>query len=310
VLAALPPLAADPSASRTVAGPRAAEGPAATPAGQAAVVDAGTFTVFQGATRLGREEFAIRRLPPPDGGFVATGTVVYADRRLIPLLRTDASGAPLRYQLEVERGARRQELLTLEISRQRARVHIQSLRGESDRELLVPAKVRLLETDLFAHYYFIARPPAAGMSPEDAPGVGASGAPIALLLPSSGDVEPATVRMVAPRETVQIGGQPVSAVHIQITVLGPGGPAGATGAGGTMGEPGRTEPRGGAQRALAPGAQSGNGGNGGNGGRRVTGEPLAGPEDVRDVWTDDTGRVLRVTLPARGISAIRDEIPH
>ena len=69
---------------------------------QVAVVDEGSFTISHNGSRIGREEFAIRRTPNPGGDvLVANATVVYTDRRVSPALQTDAAGAPLRYQVEV-----------------------------------------------------------------------------------------------------------------------------------------------------------------------------------------------------------------
>jgi len=32
--------------------------------------------------------------------------------------------------------------------------------------------------------------------------------------------------------------------------------------------------------------------------------------DLRLVWTDVEGRLLRLTIPARNLEAIRDDVPH
>src|SRR5581483_11885268 len=49
---------------------------------QPGVVDAGSFTIFRGEAKVGREEFTIRMAPAPDAGYVVSGTALYADRRI------------------------------------------------------------------------------------------------------------------------------------------------------------------------------------------------------------------------------------
>lgn len=67
---------------------------------QSGIADAGSFTVLQGGSKVGKEVFTIHRLPPPDGGYLVEGSAVYLTRRLVPVLRTDSGGTPMRYQLD------------------------------------------------------------------------------------------------------------------------------------------------------------------------------------------------------------------
>ena len=83
-------------------------GLAITPAAaQVKVLDEGSFTITDRGARIGREEFRIRLTPGPQGGLVvASATVAYDERRLVPILRTDSAGTPLEYMVEQRRGTR------------------------------------------------------------------------------------------------------------------------------------------------------------------------------------------------------------
>jgi hypothetical protein len=114
---------------------------------QVAVVDEGSFTISHNGTRIGREEFAIRRTPNPGGDvLVANATVIYTDRRLSPALQTDAAGAPLRYQVEVSAGADVQERLQGRVGRGRFSAQLRTPRGESAREYVVADGALILVT--------------------------------------------------------------------------------------------------------------------------------------------------------------------
>ena len=135
-------------------------------AAQVAVVDEGSFTIAHHGTRIGREEFAIRRTPGPGGDvLVANATVVYTDRRLSPALQTDAAGAPLRYQVEVSAGADVQERLQGRVGRGRFSAQLRTPRGESAREYVVADGALILYDDVFHQYYFVARAGRTGTLP-------------------------------------------------------------------------------------------------------------------------------------------------
>lgn len=208
-------------------------------AAQVAVVDEGSFTISREGSRIGREEFAIRRTPNPGGDvLVANATAVYTDRRLSPALQTDAAGAPLRYQVEVIVGGDVQERLQGRVGRGRFSAQLRTPRGESAREYVVADGALILDDDVFHQYYFLARAGRTGLVP-----------------------------VVVPRRNVQVtmrvDNQGADAVVID------GNRLSAT--------------------------------------RYVMTEPEG---STRRIWVDGEGRVLKVTLDARGITALRDSPPR
>lgn len=211
------------------------------------MIDAGSYTLLQGAAKVGREVFTIREASPPDGGFLEDGSAAYSSHRLMPALRTDTSGATLRYRVEELVADRRQELLTVQVSRGHGSERVQTPRGESATEFMVAPGTRLLDDDVFAQYYFIARAQVRGQFP-----TAGESAVVPLILPRrSGPVVAATVTVVG-NERVEVGGAPQPAIHLRIAPSG---------------------------------------------------------SEVREVWADPEGRVLRIAIPSRGLVAVRDEMP-
>jgi hypothetical protein len=206
---------------------------------QVAVVDEGSFTISHNSTRIGREEFAIRRTPNPGGDvLVANATVVYTDRRLSPALQTDAAGAPLRYQVEVSAGADVQERLQGRLGRGRFSAQLRTPRGESAREYVVADGALILDDDVFHQYYFLARAGRTGAVP-----------------------------VVVPRRNVQLTMRVENEGADAVTIDG--------------------------NRISAT--------------RYAMTEPDGAK---RRIWVDSDGRVLKVSLDARGITATRDEPPR
>jgi hypothetical protein len=218
----------------------------AVPVAQTAVTDAGSFTVLQAGAKVGREVFTIRKAPPPDAGYLTEGSVVFSTRRLVPALRTDSTGAPLRYDLDEFASDRRQRQLTLQIARGRGTEHVQTGRGESGTEFMVGPDARLLDDDVFAQYYFIARS-IVRSDPHDA----GQRRVVSVLIPRRGGTVVAAVTVVGD-ERLDIGGQTRPAIHIRIELAA---------------------------------------------------------DDVRDIWADAEGRVLRIAIPARRLVALRDDVP-
>jgi hypothetical protein len=206
---------------------------------QVAVVDEGSFTISRDGTRIGREEFAIRRTPNPGGDvLVANATVVYTDRRLSPALQTDAAGAPLRYQVEVTVGSDVQERLQGRVGRGRFSAQLRTPRGESAREYVVADGALILDDDVFHQYYFLARAGRTGLVP-----------------------------VVVPRRNVQVTMRVDNEGADAVTIRG--------------------------NRLAAT--------------RYAMTEPDG---STRRIWVDGDGRVLRVTLDARNITALRDDPPR
>jgi hypothetical protein len=212
---------------------------------QGPVVDAGSFTVLQGGAKIGREVFTIRQAPAPDAGYLVEGAAVHPTRRLLPVLRTDSSGAPLRYEVEELVADRRQQQTTLQIVRGHGSERVQTRHGESASEFKVDPAARLLDDDIFAQYYFLVRAVLARHL-----GTGQV-ATVPLLIPSRAGTVVAPITIVG-EESVEIAGASRAAVHLRI-------------------------------------------------------EPAGG--QARDVWGDPQGRVLRVSIPARGLVVLRDDLP-
>ena len=208
-------------------------------AAQVAVVDEGSFTISREGSRIGREEFAIRRTPNPGGDvLVANATAVYTDRRLSPALQTDAAGAPLRYQVEVVVGGDVQERLQGRVGRGRFSAQLRTPRGESAREYVVADGALILDDDVFHQYYFLARAGRTGLVP-----------------------------VVVPRRNVQVTMRVDNEGADAVVIDG--------------------------NRLSAT--------------RYVMTEPDG---STRRIWVDGEGRVLKVTLEARGITALRDRPPR
>ncbi len=132
---------------------------AATPAAaQVSTVDEGSFTITQNGTRVGREDFRIRRTPTSDTSvnFVASATVDLGGRQLAPDLRTDTHGGLLAYRVEVRSGAQMQERLKGSVERGLFTAVLTTPRGEAAREYMVSDGAVILDDDVYHQYYFLA----------------------------------------------------------------------------------------------------------------------------------------------------------
>ena len=125
---------------------------------QVTVIDEGTFTLSVAGERIGREDFSIRTTR--SGGvvsFVAQGTVLTGERRLVVALNLDSVGAPTRLQSETRDGA-----TIIESYRGRLERGIWSGRafradGESARELLFPSGALATDDRLVHHLWLVMR---------------------------------------------------------------------------------------------------------------------------------------------------------
>lgn len=121
-------------------------------------LDQGSFTITVGGQRVGREDFSIVGTPGASGiEYVAKGTVAFADRRLNPALRSDSTGAPSNYQIEIKGTTTGSERWSGTIARGRVSANIKSARGESAREYIVTDGAIILDDDVFHQYYFLAK---------------------------------------------------------------------------------------------------------------------------------------------------------
>lgn len=204
---------------------------------QVATLDEGSFVITVNGARVGREDFRIRSTPGANGPeIVATATVSYADRRVLPQMRADKNGVPVQYVVEVKNGPSVGERVTGMVGRGRVSAHLRTPRGESANEFVVSPGALVIDDDVFHQYYFLVK----------------RSGPVSVIVPR----ENAQVTMrvsAAGTETVSIGGTSIEAKRFNIA------------------DPGGAD---------------------------------------REVWTDGTGRVLKVAIPSRGIVALRDDPPR
>jgi hypothetical protein len=170
----------------------------------ATVVDEGSFTIVIADARAGRETFVIRRQagPPATAGYLASGTVLYADRRLAPALTTDAAGVPLTFTLDVRAGTVRTARVSAQISRGRFTVRTQTTSGESARELVLPVGAVLVDADVFHQYFFVALAARHGS--------------VSILDPRLGTQTPEQITDSGP-EQIQVGGRQIDARELTIS---------------------------------------------------------------------------------------------
>ena len=181
---------------------------AAPVAAQVSTVDEGSFTITQNGTRIGREDFRIRRTPTSDThvNFVASATVNLGDRQLAPDLRTDTHGGLLAYRVEVRSGAVMQERLRGTVERGLFTAVLTSARGEAAREYMVSDGAVILDDDVYHQYYFVASNAARG-------------AVVPVVVPRR-NVQ-VTMRVANQgTEAVTVGGRSMAATHLVLTEPG------------------------------------------------------------------------------------------
>ena len=206
-------------------------------AAQVSTLDEGSFTISVNGQRVGREDFRIRSTPGANGAeIVATATVTYADRRVLPQMRADTAGVPVQYVVEVKSGPGVDERVMGMVGRGRVSAHVKNARGESANEFVVSTGALVIDDDVFHQYYFLVR----------------RSGPVSVIVPRRN--AQVTMRVnSAGTDNVPVGGTPIAATRY--TIADPGGAD-------------------------------------------------------REVWTDAAGRVLKVTIPSRGIVALRDDPPR
>jgi hypothetical protein len=168
------------------------------------VVDEGSFTIVIEGARAGRETFVIRQQAgsPATAGYLASGTVLYAERRLTPALTTDAAGVPLTFTLDVRTGTVRTARVSAQVTRGRFTVRTQTTSGESARELVLPTGTVLVDGDVFHHYFFVALAARHGS--------------VSILDPSRGTLAPEQITDSGP-EQITIAGRLIDAHELTIT---------------------------------------------------------------------------------------------
>ena len=172
----------------------------AQPAGPGSIVDQGSFTitVAGSAAEAGRETFAIRHAP---GGYQASGTVLFPDRRLSPAITTDLTGAPVSYALDARAGPGHTEQVSVARDRGFLTLRARWPDHESVREL--PLTGTLLVDDDIAHqYYFLMLGRREGV--------------VSVVVPQRRTVLPMRIERLGP-DTVRIGGRSLAAIKIRVT---------------------------------------------------------------------------------------------
>ena len=172
-------------------------------------LDQGSFTITVNGERAGREDFSIVATPGAGGmDYVARATIVFGDRRLTPALRSDATGAPSDYQVEIKGTAGASERWSGKITRGRVSARINSARGESAREYIAADGAIILDDDVFHQYYFVARRSNVSSIPVVVP---RRNAQVVLRVSSAGN------------ERIAFGAREIDARHLVLTE-----PSGAT----------------------------------------------------------------------------------
>jgi hypothetical protein len=175
---------------------------------QVATLDEGSFTITVNGDRAGREDFRIRSTPGSNGPeLVATASVSYANRRVLPQLQADSAGVPVRYVVEVKDGPAVNERVDGVVGRGRASAKVKNSRGESANEFVVSVGALVIDDDVFHQYYFItrrARPTG----------------PVSVIVPRRNTQ--VTMRVAdAGSEKLSVGGTAIDARHY--TIADPGG---------------------------------------------------------------------------------------
>ena len=175
---------------------------------QVATLDEGSFTITVSGERVGREDFRIRSTPGTNGPeVVATASVAYANRRVLPQLSADSAGVPVRYVVEVKEGSTSNERVDGVVGRGRASARVKNSRGESANEFVVSQGAIVIDDDVFHQYYFITR--------RERPT-----GPVSVIVPRRNTQ--VTMRVAdAGSEKLSIGGTQIDARHY--TIADPGG---------------------------------------------------------------------------------------
>ena len=124
---------------------------------QATVVDEGTFSILVEGTRVGREDFSIRRARGASGDLVAQANRLEGEVRRTVALTTDSLGAPQRFQMETRDAATL--LLSVNGDRQRGIWSGRAMHadGESARELRLDSDTFIAEPGLIHQLWFLVR---------------------------------------------------------------------------------------------------------------------------------------------------------
>lgn len=127
---------------------------------QVSLVDEGTFSLYVGGARVGREDFSIRAAPGPGGSaFIAQGNVLVGGNRVTVALNADSAGYPLRFQLEARLDGQVVETISGESRRGLWMGRALRERGESAREFRVPPGAIAAVEGVVHQLWFVLRLP-------------------------------------------------------------------------------------------------------------------------------------------------------
>ena len=119
-------------------------------------LDEGTFLISRNGSPVGRESFRITRsqVSGISDSYRATAQVAMGDRRIIPTLTCDSTGAPLTYDVSVQGGP---DGVRLQARGRPGRFSsmLRTRDGESTREYVVPRGVVVLDDDVLHQLYFV-----------------------------------------------------------------------------------------------------------------------------------------------------------
>jgi hypothetical protein len=123
---------------------------------QARVIDEGTFSLFVGGTRIGREDFSIRTAAgASDGAYVAQANVLRGESKVSVRLNTDSAGFPLRFTLDETEAGRTLETISGEARRDLWSGRANRPAGERAREFPLPRGSLAAEPLVIHHLWFL-----------------------------------------------------------------------------------------------------------------------------------------------------------
>jgi hypothetical protein len=177
---------------------------------QVTTADEGTFTVTREGTRIGREEFRIMKQPVAGSvEYVARGLGAYGDRRITAALQTDATGSPLRYQVDIKTGPEVESRLTAQIVHGRLSTQVRTARGEAASEFSTGDGTVLVDDEIYHQYYFL---PLSGR-------LGSATADMSVLVPRR-NAQGAVRVSRSGADPVSIGGQTIAATRYVLSSPG------------------------------------------------------------------------------------------
>jgi hypothetical protein len=126
-------------------------------AGQATIVDDGSFTISRSGERVGREDFSIRHVTTTAGAFetLTRGVVVSGTHRVTVDLSADSVGLPSRFQAKTTDEGHTVESYRGEVAGRRYSARAVHGTGESARELLLPAGALIVEDGILHPLQFV-----------------------------------------------------------------------------------------------------------------------------------------------------------